>query len=227
LNHAKIYEPVAVPVVAQIGKKPDRTGLQNTNNIACQYIVHLQEHIGQHLPFGLDIDAAIGLFHVHAHKDQCFFQYATSFIQGAGIIAGEILESLWSTLNSISPTAWTATLAHRAEMLDDHATDSNHKKSLGMVTGLCRSYQNAVDMLDHLKMYYQNLANQAGKTAVEKWTDDIKMAEVNCKYDVSAMDIYATKLDNTPVDNRHPASGMPTTQLASWMECSLAVEEKQ
>jgi len=51
-------------------------------DITCQYFVHLQDRIGSRLPFCLDIKAAIGLFHVHAHKDQCFFQYATSFIPG-------------------------------------------------------------------------------------------------------------------------------------------------
>ncbi|KAM6494950.1 hypothetical protein JOM56_009573, partial [Amanita muscaria] len=75
---------------------------------------------------------AIGLFHVHARKDECFFCFATSFIPGASIVAGEILESLWSSLNAISPTVRTATLAHRAEMLDDHATDSNNRKLVGM-----------------------------------------------------------------------------------------------
>ena len=143
-------------------------------DIACQYMVHLNEQIGPYLPIGLEIEAAIGLFHVHAHKDQCFYRYATSFIPGAGIVAGEILESLWSSLNSISPTARTATLAHRAEMLDDHATDSNHKKNLGMVSSLCRLYRQAIDMLDHAKDYYYNLTTQAGETAVMKWTTDIE-----------------------------------------------------
>jgi hypothetical protein len=117
---------------------PDQ-GLLLIYDIICQYIIYLLERIGTHLPFGLIVEAAIGLFHVHAHKDECFFRYASSFIPGAGVVAGEILESLWSTLNAISPTARTATLAHRAEMLDDHATDSNHKKMLGIVTSLCKS----------------------------------------------------------------------------------------
>lgn len=196
-------------------------------DIACQYNVHLQERIGRHLPIGLDIDAAIGLFHVHAHKDQCFFQYATSFIPGAGIVAGEILESLWSSLNSISPTARTATLAHRAEMLDDHATDSNHKKTLGMVSSLCRNYRQAVDMLDHAKSYHQNLTNQAGITAVQKWTLDIEEAEINRKYDITVMDLYAAKLVSSDSECRQPATGNPHTQLDSWMELSLVAEEKQ
>ena len=64
------------------------------------------------------INNAIGLFHVHAHKEECFFKYATLFIPGASITASEILESLWSTLNSISLTVLTETLAHCAEVID-------------------------------------------------------------------------------------------------------------
>jgi hypothetical protein len=84
------------------------------------------------LPEGLQIDAAIGSFHVHGHKDTCFYRYATSFIPGAGVVAGEILESLWAVLNAVTPAMRTATLAHRAEIMDDHMTDSNHKKSLNI-----------------------------------------------------------------------------------------------
>lgn len=106
-------------------------------DIICQYLIYLWRRLGKHLDPNLKIEAAIGMFHVHAHKDQCFFRYAPSFIPGAGCVCGEILESLWSALNSISPTARTATLAHRAEMLDDHISDSNHNKMLGIVNFLC------------------------------------------------------------------------------------------
>jgi Kyakuja-Dileera-Zisupton transposase len=195
-------------------------------DIICQYIVYILERIGQHLPPGLVIDAAIGLFHVHAHKEECFFRYAPTFIPGTGIVSGEILESLWSTLNSISPTARTATLAHRAEILDDHANDSNHKKTIGMVSSLCQSYQRAVDMLEHAKIYHQNLTEQAGITAVEKWMDDIQMAEINRRQDVKTMDIYAAKLAES-APQKQPALGTQVSPLVSWMEISLGVEEKQ
>ena len=107
-------------------------GLMLIYDIVCQYIIFLFQRIGHLLPPDLIIDAAIGLFHVHGHKDTCFYRYATSFIPGAGVVAGEILESLWSVLNAVTPAMRTATLAHRAEIMDDHMTDSNHKKSLGM-----------------------------------------------------------------------------------------------
>ena len=103
-------------------------------DIACQYFVHLQEHIGHLLPAGLSIDCAIGLFHIHAHKDQCFYRFATSFIPHCGVVAGEILEPLWGDLNEISISVRMATLAYRAEVLNDHASDLNFRKGLNMGT---------------------------------------------------------------------------------------------
>lgn len=79
-------------------------------NINCQYMVYFLDQIGHLLPPALSVKGTIGLFHVHAHKYTCFFRYATTFIPGAGDVAGEILESLWSNLNSISPSCWTTPL---------------------------------------------------------------------------------------------------------------------
>lgn len=200
-------------------------------DIACQYFVHFQDRIGSQLPIGLDVEGAIGLFHVHAHKDDCFFRYATSFIPGAGVVAGEILESLWSTLNSISPTARTATLAHRAEMLDDHATDSNHKKMLGIVTSLCKNHRTATDMLEHAELYYENLTTQAGSLAIAKWTADIEEAEERRRYDLTAMDIYAANMNKSgpsrPIISPGPVHSPATTSLERWMAMALVVEAKQ
>ena len=207
-------------------------------DIVCGHIVHLFDRIGIHIPPELIIEAAIGLFHVHAHKEQCFFQYAPTFIPGTGIVAGEILESLWSSLNSISPMSRTATLAHRAETLDDHATDSNHKKLIGMVATLCRLYWHAVDMFDHAQLYFHNLTEEAGATAVEMWTEDIVRAEKERRKDVTVMDIYAAKLAAPPAGKTSgtsatgtsasgtSASGTSGTSTA-WMELALRVEEKQ
>jgi len=204
---------------------PDQ-GLLLIYDIACQYIVHFLERIGRLLPEGLQVDAAIGLFHVHAHKDDCFFRFASTFIPGAGIVAGEILESLWSTLNSISPSARTATLAHRADLLDDHATDSNHKKMLGIVSSLYKNYQKATDMSAHALEYYENLTMQAGPIAVAKWEGDVMAAESARTSHRPVMDIYSAKLDppatsqSAPLDPSSPA-------LDRWMAFALIVEAKQ
>jgi hypothetical protein len=204
---------------------PDQ-GLLLIYDIVCQYIVHFFHRIGIHLPEGLTVDAAIGLFHVHAHKDDCFFRFATTFIPGAGVVAGEILESLWSSLNSISPSARTATLAHRAETLDDHATDSNHKKMLGMVSTLCKNHHKAVDMSEHAQEYYDNLTNQAGPIAVARWNADVEEAEANRSHDRKVMDIYGAKLEK-PTQRRSAPLDETGTALERWMAMALVVENKQ
>lgn len=208
------------------GVSPDQ-GVLLIYDIACQYFVHFDHRIGNHLPPGLEVEGAIGLFHVHAHKDDCFFRYATSFIPGAGVVAGEILESLWSTLNSISPTARTATLAHRAEMLDDHATDSNHKKMLGIVNSICKQYRTATDMLDHAQIYFGNLTTQAGSLAVEKWTADIEEAEENRSNDLAGMDIYAANIDRSRITPASISPGPVDSALERWISLALIVEAKQ
>jgi hypothetical protein len=168
-------------------------GVMLIYDIVCQYIIHILERIGVHLPPGLTIDQAIGLLHVHGHKEECFLRYAPSFIPGSGIVAGEILESLWSSLNSISPTVRTATLAHRAEMLDDHATDSNHKKMLGMAGTLCSKSREAHDISTKLSKHHAELTAAFGPQAIERWEDEVTAAESLRLIDVKVMDMYATR----------------------------------
>jgi hypothetical protein len=72
---------------------PDQ-GITFYYDIVCQYWVYLIERISHRLPSDLEFDQAIGLFHVHAHKEECFYRFASSFIPRAGIVAGEFLESL-------------------------------------------------------------------------------------------------------------------------------------
>ena len=81
------------------------------------------------LPTGLThIAKAIGLFHVHGHKDECFAWYAPTFIPGAGIVDGEIIDTLWEPLNPIAPLARKASPKHCWEIMDDHINHSNWKK---------------------------------------------------------------------------------------------------
>lgn len=84
------------------------------------------------LPQGVEVDGGIGLFHVHGHRQECLYRYATYFIPSAAVVDGEVLERLWSVLNLVSRSTRTATLGHRAETLDDHMNDNNWKKLVGM-----------------------------------------------------------------------------------------------
>lgn len=50
-----------------------KQGVMIIYDILCQFIKHLYDCISKKLPANLEIDSAIGIFHVHAHKDECLF----------------------------------------------------------------------------------------------------------------------------------------------------------
>ena len=102
-------------------------------DIRCQYLVHMMSWFKNNpyleLLTGLThIAKAIGLFHVHGHKDECFAWYAPTFILDAEIVDGEIIKTLWEPLNPIAPSARKASPEHCQEIMDDHMNHSNWKK---------------------------------------------------------------------------------------------------
>lgn len=102
-------------------------------DVNCQYDRHHKERVkdGDHLSFpkGLEdkIYYAIGMWHVHGRKAECYPRYATTFIKGSGVRSAEILESRWSQLNPAASSLRYMTLAHRTEMLDALMNDINWK----------------------------------------------------------------------------------------------------
>ncbi|KAI6000136.1 hypothetical protein F5J12DRAFT_906657 [Pisolithus orientalis] len=87
---------------------------RTSKNLAHQ----LEENRYLSLPSGLQIQPSIGLWHVHGHQTKCFTRYAPNFILGASWVDSEIMETLWSSLNIISPSAWGMATAHFQELLD-------------------------------------------------------------------------------------------------------------
>jgi hypothetical protein len=105
-------------------------------DVACQWSVHFDERVKQsvhlHLPKDLKYTAAVGKFHLAAHREDCFAQYSLNFVEGAGQQDGEVLETLWSSLNKVAGSIRAMTMPHRQERLDQQILDSNWKKHLNM-----------------------------------------------------------------------------------------------
>ena len=102
-------------------------------DIMCQFWVNFLKRIAEVpsfliLPSNVTIKRGIGLFHVHGHVKECFPRFAPTFIQGAGNIDGEIIETLWNPLNHTASSARSMSWHHRQEYLDAHMGDSNWKK---------------------------------------------------------------------------------------------------
>ncbi|KAF9552131.1 hypothetical protein CPC08DRAFT_647294, partial [Agrocybe pediades] len=227
LYHGEQQKNVDFALLQAIKNVDPDQGVMLIYDIACQYFVHLHERIGHLLPEGLDIDRAIGLFHVHAHKEDCFFRFATSFIPGCAITAGEILESLWAELNLISPAARTATLPHRSEIVDDHACDSNHKKCLGMTAHLCKKLTEAVKTYQERQADYEKQSNAVDSATLQTWNDAIIEAERLRKEKPEVMDIYKAAVQSAgsraTVENPQGAR----TPVEAYFDFCIVVERTQ
>ena len=105
-------------------------------DINCQYNKYLQERVDKSpylsLPWAVKIIPGIGLWHIHGHQDSCYCRYAPTFIPGAARIDGEIMETLWASLNIISPSARGMGTPHRKEVLDFQMGDCNFMKMIRM-----------------------------------------------------------------------------------------------
>jgi hypothetical protein len=102
-------------------------------DVACQWVIKFRKRVQEgssylQVPEGLNIVAAVGKFHLSAHKIECYPHFSLNFVEGAGHMDGEILETLWAPLNKIAPSVRAMSAAHRQELYDDHILDSNWKK---------------------------------------------------------------------------------------------------
>jgi hypothetical protein len=75
----------------------------------------------------IEITGAVGKFHLAAHIPECFPKYTLNFIEGAGELDGEILETLWS-MDLVAGLTQGMSVAHRQEVLNDYMNDSNWRK---------------------------------------------------------------------------------------------------
>ena len=108
-------------------------------DIACQWGVNFMDRVEQspHLsvPEDLELTLAVGKFHLGAHVIECFYRHSLNFIEGTGQVDGEIIETLWSRVNRVSPSTRSMSKPHRREVLDDFMRDTNWKKLIG--SGKC------------------------------------------------------------------------------------------
>ncbi|KAG6873685.1 hypothetical protein C0992_008484 [Termitomyces sp. T32_za158] len=134
--------------------------------------------------------------------------------------------------------ARTATLAHRAELLDDHMCDSNWKKLLDMVPFLCRKYVTAVDMREAAMQYFAERSVGISAELLSNWEAEITNAERLRERDRKAMDILKARTfdaltSNSGIlaaceDGLGTETGGPMTDNDSfWIQLGLDIEEQQ
>jgi Kyakuja-Dileera-Zisupton transposase len=89
-------------------------------DVNCLYVQYLKMRVANNPHLQIDpklkIVPGIGLLHVTEHKLDCVPCFAPTYIKGAGLVAGKIIECLWSSLNGCTHSTQTTTNANRAEI---------------------------------------------------------------------------------------------------------------
>ncbi|KAK7681433.1 hypothetical protein QCA50_015525 [Cerrena zonata] len=210
-------------------------------DIMCQFWVNFLKRMRAmpddlQLPGGVEFKRGIGLFHVHGHVKECFARYAPTFIQGAGMLDGEIIETLWNLLNYTASSARAMSWFHRQEYIDTHMGDSNWKKLIGMVAAIFQKWKNAVDQAAESDQDFQSLCASVGKEKFDKWSAEEADAQNRRNEDPTAMDIFDIKEEEAPGKTvmaniwiyRELEPNTATTRgSTSWITMGIRITEQQ
>ncbi|KIN96389.1 hypothetical protein M404DRAFT_163080 [Pisolithus tinctorius Marx 270] len=203
---------------------------QYSKNLACW----LEENRYLSLPSGLQTQPSIGLWHVHGHQTECFTRYAPNFIPGAGQVDSEIMETLWSSLNMISPSAWGMVTAHHQELLDFQMNDSNFLKMIWMSLALKQKFKVAKQSLATIQDKFNELDSKVLDGLHWLWVEQELVAQSCRRNTLQAMDIYEVQLEKAPtmkaieidlIHNNHSFSSSHGS--ATWIAWTLKVEQAQ
>ncbi|KAG2007148.1 hypothetical protein CC2G_014864 [Coprinopsis cinerea AmutBmut pab1-1] len=211
-------------------------------DVNCQYCKNLRKRIdkGDYLSIDnrLDITFGIGTFHVHGHQDTCFARYALTFIKGAGMSAGEILESLWAVVNEAAGSTSMMTIPARAEGLDAVMGDSNWKKLVNLVfisvTSITKNWEKSRHELASAQEDFELLNETASMSQRRLWDAQLNRAQMERNHDISAMDILNVKLNKPPTRAKVQHDLMAAEQrentgigVTSWLTSGMKIQDLQ
>ncbi|KAK7676858.1 hypothetical protein QCA50_020194 [Cerrena zonata] len=208
-------------------------------DIMCQWFpnflhrIHFVKHLIK-LRDGLVLKRAIGLFHVHSHVKKCYPRYASTFIRGAGIVDGEIIETLWHILNDTASSARSMSWFHRQEYIDCHMADLNWKKLIRMVPTLLRKWAACTEQVQDSQEYFDQLSSHVGPTCVAQWTQDEERMQTQRDEKVEVMDEFDVEDDKAPgkatvqrtLAEEEDQFNIPLGSSA-WIALGLKLEEEQ
>ncbi|KIM73065.1 hypothetical protein PILCRDRAFT_15550 [Piloderma croceum F 1598] len=121
-------------------------------------------------------------------------KFTLNFIEGAGEVDGEILETLWSPLDEVSWLTQAMSIAHRQEVLDAYMNDSNWRKIVQMVDSLCGKWTRAKQGVSNTKPAFKQLTNCVDPSLVLEWTRQERVAMENRGDDLKIYDVVSEKL---------------------------------
>ncbi|KAI6022172.1 hypothetical protein BKA83DRAFT_4054270 [Pisolithus microcarpus] len=207
-------------------------------DINCEYMKNLRRRVDSsdllHLPPSMRITAGIGMWHVHGHKQECYTWYSLLFIKGSGWVDGEIIETLWSTLNIVSASTHGMTTPHRQELLDFQMNDSNFMKMIRMADSLSWKLKTARASVVLARDVFERFNKAITPDQQRNWGRQEEAALLRCVHDPSVMDVFEIQLKKGQIIyctqfelqllEKSPQQGVHH-EAASWITRGLAIEQ--
>ncbi|KIM74284.1 hypothetical protein PILCRDRAFT_14546 [Piloderma croceum F 1598] len=202
-------------------------------DICCQWSLHFRQRVSEskflELFDSLEIIGAVGKWHLAAHILECFPKFSLNFVEGAGEVDGEILETLWSPLDEVAGLTQAMSIPHAQEVIDDHMNDSNWQKIIS--DSLCTKRSQAMKGVSEMKPAFEQLTKCLDASLVRGWTEQERVAMEQCGDHLKIYEVVAKKLptlveiqlklSETEVQHRNLSSSVSTI-----ME-DLAIEKLQ
>ena len=93
-------------------------------DIACQYSKNVARRFSKAFGHELVDLVSQAIFtvlklHCQGHKDNCQYRFSLNYIEHAGWMAGELIETAWAEANNIRPSMREMTPGHRHDVLND------------------------------------------------------------------------------------------------------------
>ncbi|KAI6101900.1 hypothetical protein F5141DRAFT_1190114 [Pisolithus sp. B1] len=185
----------------QKGESYNMNGIQNVicfYDVNCTYMKNLWRQVDNtkflEIAPSLRIMAGIRMWHVHGHKKECYARYSPLFIRGSGWVDGEIIETLWSTLNIVSTSTHGMTSLHCQELLDFQMNDSNFMKMIHMISSLLWKLKVARAVVTLAREAFERLNEAVPSSQQENWWRQEEAALKDHVHDPSVMDIFEIQL---------------------------------
>ena len=141
----------------------------------------------------MEITGAVGKWHLAAHIPECFSKFTLNFVEGAGQVEGEILETLWSGMDEVAGLAQAMSIAHHQEVVDEYMNDSNWRKiirigrkqyfmlhyaalTLPPADSLCGKWIRAKEGVSETKPAFEQLSDCLETSLVAEWTKQERVA---------------------------------------------------
>ncbi|EIW73903.1 hypothetical protein CONPUDRAFT_160584 [Coniophora puteana RWD-64-598 SS2] len=205
-------------------------------DIICQYLIKFFQRIAAapelSLPPGVQIIPAIGMFHVHGHRELCFARYNPDHIWGAAIVSGEIIESNWSPMNRSAESMKRMSAWARIDWINGLMRSTNQKKNYRAVKTVTRSWPIALKRYQAASKDLADIVAVCNPDSVSQWSHRLTVAYSNRPTNVAANDdvfkVRVLKLASRS-DHSHQVTDVQksASPLVRWINKGIDVEQLQ